>query len=87
MQLHESITAERVMDAVKRGTFGLDNPGFCTECGAMLPQACAHCGFANKPSAKFCGGYIEDAIKVAGLEGEMEAIDLCELIDQHLVVE
>jgi class 3 adenylate cyclase/tetratricopeptide (TPR) repeat protein len=22
----------------------------------MLPQACAHCGFANKPSAKFCGG-------------------------------
>jgi len=26
----------------------------------------------------------EDAIKVAGLEGKMEAIDLCELIDRHL---
>jgi Fe-S oxidoreductase len=33
----------------------------------------------------FCLVNIEDAIKVAGLEGEMEAIDLCELIEQHLV--
>jgi hypothetical protein len=30
---------------------------------------------------------IEDAIKVAGLEGDMEAIDLCELIAEHLVTE
>ena len=35
----------------------------------------------------FCLVNIEDAIKVAGLEGEMEAIDLCELIEQHLVAE
>ncbi len=28
---------------------------------------------------------MEDAIKVAGLEGEMEAIDLVELIDQHII--
>jgi Fe-S oxidoreductase len=32
----------------------------------------------------FCLVNIEDAIKVAGLDGEMEAIDLVELIDQHL---
>jgi Fe-S oxidoreductase len=35
----------------------------------------------------FCLVNIEDAIKVAGLEGEMEAIDLCELIEHHMVIE
>jgi len=33
----------------------------------------------------FCLVNIEDAIKVAGLEGEMDAIDLCELVAEHLV--
>jgi len=33
----------------------------------------------------FCLVNIEDAIKVAGLEGEMEAIDLCELIAGQIV--
>jgi len=33
----------------------------------------------------FCLVNIEDAIKVAGLEGEMEVLDLAELIEQHLV--
>jgi Fe-S oxidoreductase len=33
----------------------------------------------------FCLVNIEDAIKVAGLEGEMEAIDLTELVEKHLV--
>jgi Fe-S oxidoreductase len=32
----------------------------------------------------FCLVNMEDAIKVAGLEGKMEAIDLCELVAQHL---
>ena len=32
----------------------------------------------------FCLVNIEDAIKVAGLEGKMEAIDLCELVDRHI---
>jgi Fe-S oxidoreductase len=32
----------------------------------------------------FCLVNIEDAIKVAGLEGRMEAIDLCELVDRHI---
>lgn len=32
----------------------------------------------------FCLTNIEDGIKVAGLEGKMEAIDLCELIARHL---
>ena len=35
----------------------------------------------------FCLVNIEDAIKVAGLEGEMEAIDLCELVEKHLITE
>jgi Fe-S oxidoreductase len=32
----------------------------------------------------FCLVNMEDAIKVAGLEGKMEAIDLCELVASHL---
>jgi Fe-S oxidoreductase len=32
----------------------------------------------------FCLVNIEDAIKVAGQEGKMEAIDLCELVDRHI---
>jgi Fe-S oxidoreductase len=35
----------------------------------------------------FCLVNIEDAIKVSGLEGQMEALDLTELIDQHLASE
>ncbi len=34
----------------------------------------------------FCLVNMEDAIKVAGLEGKMEAIDLAELVQQHLTV-
>jgi Fe-S oxidoreductase len=33
----------------------------------------------------FCLVNMEDAIKVAGLEGQMEAIDLSELIDRHMI--
>ena len=33
----------------------------------------------------FCLVNIEDAIKVSGLEGQMEAIDLCELIARHII--
>jgi Fe-S oxidoreductase len=33
----------------------------------------------------FCMVNIEDAIKVAGFEGKMTAIDLAELVDQHIV--
>ena len=35
----------------------------------------------------FCMTNIEDAIKVAGLEGKMTAIDLAELVDQRIVGE
>jgi Fe-S oxidoreductase len=35
----------------------------------------------------FCMVNIEDAIKVAGMEGKMTAIDLAELVDQQLVRE
>ena len=33
----------------------------------------------------FCMTNIEDAIKVAGMEGKMTAIDLAELVDQQIV--
>ena len=33
----------------------------------------------------FCMVNIEDAIKTSGLEGKMEAVDLVELIDRHLI--
>jgi len=33
----------------------------------------------------FCMVNIEDAIKVSGMEGKMSAIDLAELVDEHLV--
>ena len=33
----------------------------------------------------FCMVNIEDAIKTSGLEGKMEAIDLIELIERHMV--
>ena len=33
----------------------------------------------------FCLVNMEDAIKVAGMEGRMEAVDLCELVDRHTV--
>lgn len=35
----------------------------------------------------FCLANIEDAIKVAGMEGKMAAIDLAELVDQHIARE
>jgi Fe-S oxidoreductase len=33
----------------------------------------------------FCMVNIEDAIKVSGMEGKMSAIDLTELVDQHML--
>lgn len=33
MKIHESITIDRVTNAVEREMFGLDNPGFCVICG------------------------------------------------------
>ena len=33
MTIHESVTTERVIDAVARGMFGTDNIGFCVACG------------------------------------------------------
>lgn len=33
MNLHPSITIEMIMDATERQMYGLDNPGFCIDCG------------------------------------------------------
>jgi Fe-S oxidoreductase len=35
----------------------------------------------------FCLVNIEDAIKTSGLEGEMVAIDLVQLIERHLTID
>ena len=35
----------------------------------------------------FCMVNIEDAIKTSGMEGKMQAIDLVELIEQHIVID
>jgi Fe-S oxidoreductase len=32
----------------------------------------------------FCMVNVEDAVKVAGLEGKMTAVDLMELVDRHI---
>jgi len=50
--LHCSITPERICQAVQRAQASLDNPGFCTACGAeaagVEPDAegykCESCG-------------------------------------------
>lgn len=50
--MHKSITFARVRDAVERRETVLDDPGFCTDCGAEVdgvePDAreyeCEHCG-------------------------------------------
>lgn len=52
MKLHPSVTLDRVCDAVEREQTTLDNPGFCTACGAeadgVEPDArnydCEACG-------------------------------------------
>ena len=52
MYIHPSVTAERVLDAVRRGRQRLDNPGFCIQCGdevdGVEPDAsrygCEACG-------------------------------------------
>ncbi|OIN95876.1 MAG: electron transfer flavoprotein [Deltaproteobacteria bacterium CG1_02_45_11] len=49
---------------------------------AMAKEAAANVIVTACP---FCLVNIEDAIKVAGLEGKMEAIDLAELIEKHLI--
>ncbi|HMD61047.1 MAG TPA: hypothetical protein VKG78_06430 [Opitutaceae bacterium] len=52
MRIHQDITLDRVTEAVKRQYATLDNPGFCTRCGAeadgVEPDArnypCESCG-------------------------------------------
>lgn len=51
-KMHESITEDRVIEAVERRMRSLDNPGFCLSCGEEAegcePDArryeCEHCG-------------------------------------------
>ena len=33
MKMHESLTAERIVEACERRNTSCDNPGFCTACG------------------------------------------------------
>jgi Fe-S oxidoreductase len=54
--------------------------------GVLRVQMAAEAG-ANVivTACPFCLVNIEDAIKVAGMEGKMEAIELAELIDNHII--
>ncbi len=38
--MHKSITEDRVLDAVEREMFGIENPGFCLACGEEV-DGCA----------------------------------------------
>lgn len=50
--VHESVTLDRVLEAVERRDASLDNPGFCLRCGADVDgvepdarqYACEDCG-------------------------------------------
>ena len=33
MKMHESVTVERVVEAVESNWFGLEDPGICIACG------------------------------------------------------
>ncbi len=52
VMLHKSITVDRVLEAVERAAASLDDPGFCTACGAdaegcepdMRKGECECCG-------------------------------------------
>ncbi len=60
MAIHESITTERVCEAVERHNTTLDNPGFCTQCGADAERV--------EPDAEGCECEICDAPAVCGAE-------------------
>jgi hypothetical protein len=48
VKIHESITLDRVVEAVERHNSSLDNPGFCNACGIDEPDMrkgeCESCG-------------------------------------------
>ena len=58
---HPSITEGRILDAVRRGIFSLDNPGFCIACGDEHMQCepdaeryrCERCGTRTVYGADF----------------------------------
>jgi hypothetical protein len=58
--MHLSITGERVADAVNRRMTGLDNPGFCKDCGCEQ-EGCEP--DARNYKCESCGG-----VRVFGAE-------------------
>ena len=56
-----------------------------TRMGVLRAKMAAEAG-ANVivTACPFCLVNIQDAIKVAGMEGQMEALDFTQLIEQHL---
>lgn len=52
MRIHKSITVDRIIEAVKESTFGMEDNGFCVACGSeaygVEPDAekckCEDCG-------------------------------------------
>ena len=69
--------AHVVLRAQRRMRMGVKRVQMAAEAGAnVIVTACP-----------FCMVNMEDAIKVAGMEGKMTAIDLTELVDKHVVRE
>ena len=83
-----TITRSKVCDHFRRRRGLLDAEGGTDAQQRLLnlPEPAAEAGANVMVTAcPFCMVNIEDAIKVAGLEGKMTAIDLAELVDQHIV--
>jgi len=56
IHVHQSITLDVVIEAVKRGMSSVDNPGFCIACGEEVEGVEPD---ARKYECDFCG---EDAV-------------------------
>ena len=52
MKLHHTITEERLLGALESSQLGLDDPGFCTACGA---DACGVEPDARRYVCEACG--------------------------------
>jgi hypothetical protein len=53
VEVHKSITEERILEAVERHNMSLDNPGLCIHCGAENE---GHEPDARRHKCEACGG-------------------------------
>jgi Fe-S oxidoreductase len=96
----DAIPGLKRVEMTKDGKYRCKDRSFCCGGGGLMlfyePEEETRMGVLRVEMAKeaganvivtacpFCLVNMEDAIKVAGMEGEMEAIDFVELIERHL---